>query len=119
MPNTPNNGDGRNRGGRPKGSKDTLPSGSVKLIQTARQAERLGIKADEAWGTILQVMRGEITGRYLRDRLSAAVFVLEQEIGKARQRIQVDDRRQDGIYRAEFADGSTVHSPEDTPELPN
>ena len=106
------------KAGRPKGSRNVLPYGTQKLIKAARQADELGIKTDEAWGVILGIMRGEINERHLRERLSAAVFVLEQEIGKARQRIEVRDDR-DGVYRSEFADGTAVRTSSDPSELPN
>jgi len=74
--------------GRRPGVAESLPRGVRALIETAQQAERLGIVTDEAWGTVLGVMRGTVAGRHLRERLSAAVFVLEQKIGKAKQAIE-------------------------------
>lgn len=101
-----------NWNGRPAGIAEVLPRGTRKLIEAARQAEALGIECDEAWGTILGIMRGEIKTRYLRERLSAACFVLEQKIGKARQRVSVEHSTRDGqpltTHQVVIAGGSVV-----------
>ena len=103
---------------RPPGSKGTLPHGIAKLVHAARQAEKLGIRCDEAWGTIHGIMRGEISGRYVGDRLRAAIFTIEQEIGKAKQKIEVEDKSERSVFRAKFSEGPDIHPPT-TKELPN
>lgn len=62
---------------------------------------------DSAWETVRLIRTGGLQGRNLRTRLSAAIFTIEQLTGKATQRVEVDDNR-DGLYKAEFADGTAV-----------
>ena len=96
---------------------ETLPEGSAARIEAYREAERLGVVVEEAQATILGVMRGDISGRHLRERLGAAIWLVEQAVGRAKQKIEVTTRR-DGVYRAEFDDGTPVHPSADA-ELPN
>ena len=109
-PNNPN--------GRPKGSRNVLPLSVRKCIEVARQAEKLGICTDEAMGLVIQVMRGEVAHRHLRDRLHAAIWLLEQQLGKAKQKLEVDVNDQRDVYQAEFATGQTLH-PAAAEKLPN
>jgi hypothetical protein len=75
---------GNNLEGRPKGVREVLPRGVARTLRIARQAEKLGIRTDEAIGIITRVMRGDLRGRHLGERLRAACTLLELEMEKVR-----------------------------------
>ncbi len=98
--------------------KHLLPAGARKLIEAINRAEENGTCAEEAKGLLLGVMRGEIRGRHLRERLTAAAALLDRYEGKPRQSIDVTTTENREVFRVELPDGTAVHTAE-TEDLPN
>lgn len=88
------NGGKRPGAGRPKGSKNTLPLGSVAAVKALRlrvpkdAPEEHAALADEALGTVVDVMRGR-GGRGALFRLMAAKEVRLEICGPMPKQIQV------------------------------
>lgn len=79
--------------GRPAGSTDSLPRGSVALIKALRHRvpkdaspEAVAV-ADEALGTLVAVMRGEVE-RFARERMSAAALLREEVCGPVPKKLE-------------------------------
>ena len=89
---------GRRAGaGRPKGSQDKLPRGAVAAIKALRHRvpegtpEPLADVADEAFATVVEVMRGEVL-EGARERLSAAAAVREEVCGPIPKKTEVSGK---------------------------
>lgn len=78
---------------RTPGAKTVLPQGVRKAIEACLLADENDPLRKEAEGIILQIMRGELTGRHIQTRLSAAVLALERARGKPTQPVHVRDER--------------------------
>lgn len=81
--------------GRPLGAKSKRPQGfkrAAKILEGIREAiheGRLSLdddpEAHEAYGTVLYIMRGQISGRHSGTRLSAALAILDRRLGRPKQ----------------------------------
>ena len=99
-------------GGHIYGMKQTMALiNESKRLQTIRRAveegkvlEDVDPKAYEAMGVILQIMRGEIGGRHLTARLTAARAVLEQQRGTPMRQIEIEI----GSTYAELIENATL-----------
>ncbi len=87
--------------GRPLGSTSPLPRGSVRALKAVKKLEKvnLGGYSDEvlnhpivkqALEVIHGVMMGKITGRYVGERMRAAVMEIEFTAGRLKQRNEMD-----------------------------
>lgn len=79
--------------GRPAGANDVLPRGAVALIKALRHRvpkevdQEVADIADEALGTLVSVMRGEIRDN-ARDRMGAATALREEICGPVPKKLE-------------------------------
>ena len=100
--------------GRPRGSASGLPLGAVGAIKALRHRipagtpEALAAVADEAFSTVVAVMRGKV-GHEVTARLNASRYVREEICGPIAQKVELEvgkslaDRLTRAMNRADAA----------------